>query len=369
VTGPVLRTWASVSLRQLRLNFHSLQQSVGSQVALVPVVKADAYGHGAAAVSRALAGAGAKWLAVSCVSEGIALRQSGITTRILVMGGLLPFEREPVWTHRLTPVVHSLKELREWDQDGRSLAVHLKIDTGMSRLGATASPGETAQALRSLSHIRVEGLMSHFASAEDFTSLQSDEQVRRFEEVWAALQQAGVAPEMRHFSSSNPVVYGRKEAWYSLVRPGLALYGYVSGAVGAAFPAIEVKPVLTWQARLLKVKEIAAGTPVGYMARFRAPCAMRVGTVAAGYADGVPHRLSMSGSLMSEGRALPILGVVSMDLTTVDLTQAPELQEGDAVTILGAGMDAQRIAEIAGEIPYSVLCGIGNRVTRVYSED
>jgi alanine racemase len=119
----------------------------------------------------------------------------------------------------------------------------------------------------------------------------------------------------------------------------------------------------------LKVKEIAAGTPVGYMARFRAPCAMRVGTVAAGYADGVPHRLSMSGSLMSEGRALPILGAVSMDLTTVDLTQAPELQEGDAVTILGAGMDAQRIAEIAGEIPYSVLCGIGNRVTRVYSED
>ena len=368
MTGPALRTWAEVSLRQLRLNFHALQETVGNSVALAPVVKADAYGHGAAAVSRALEGAGAKWLAVSCVSEGIALRQVGISTRILVMGGLLPFEREPVWTHRLTPVVHSLEELREWDQDGRALAVHLKIDTGMSRLGVTAPPGEVAQALRNLRHVQVEALMSHFASAEDFTSAQSGEQVQRFDEMWTALQQAGVAPEMRHCSSSNPVIYGRKDAWYSLVRPGLATYGYVSDALGAAIRGVEVKPVLTWYARLLNVKDLAAGTPVGYMARFRAPYAMRVGTVAVGYADGIPHQLSTRGSFLSNGHALPILGAVSMDLTTVDLTQAPELREGDAVTVLGPGMDAQQIAQLAGEIPYSVLCGIGNRVRRIYTE-
>ncbi len=370
MTGPELRTWAEVSLRQVRENYRAISATVGTGVLVAPVVKADAYGHGAVPVSRALVNAGATWLAVSCVQEGVALRQSGIAVRILVMGGLLPFERDAIFTHRLTPVVHALEELRDYDAAGRPATVHLKIDTGMSRLGASASPAEVVEVLRGLKHVRVEGLMSHFASAEDFTTGQTADQVRQFEAVCDAVRGAGVAldmlPEMTHLSSSNAIAYGRRETWLSLVRPGLATYGYVSRSVGGPVNTLAVAPVLTWYARLLKVREIAAGTPVGYMARFRAPTATRIGTVAAGYADGIPHRLSTRGSLVSKGRALPILGAVSMDLTTVDLALAPELQVGDAVTVLGPGMDAQQIAEIAGEIPYSVLCGIGNRVRRVY---
>lgn len=352
-----MRTWAEVSLRQLRENFAAL----GDSASLAPVVKADAYGHGAINVSKALETAGAHWLAVSCVGEGIALRDAGLRSRILVMGGLLPFERGAVFSHSLTPVVHSLEELALWDRT--PVTVHLKIDTGMSRLGATASPSEVVTALRALKHVRVEGLMSHFASAEDLASDQSDEQVRRFDAVREAVREAGIRVDLEHLSSTNGLAY--RDARLTLARPGLALYGYVGGPRSA----IDVKPILTWHARLLKVREIAAGTPVGYMARFRAPHAMLIGTVAAGYADGIPHRLSTRGSLVSHGRALPILGAVSMDLTTIDLSNAPELQVGDPVTVLGPGMGAQQIAEIAGEIPYSVLCGIGNRVTRVYTED
>jgi len=368
VTGPEYRTWAEVSLRQVRENFRAVAATVGRGVVVAPVVKADAYGHGAVPVSRALINAGATWLAVSCVQEGVALRQSGIDARVLVMGGLLPFEREAVFTHRLTPVAHSLDELRDYETAARPLTVHLKVDTGMSRLGATATPAEVVQALRGLKHLRVEGLMSHFASAEDFTSEQTLDQVRSFEGVCEALREAGSMPEITHLASTNPIAYGRRETWNVLVRPGLAIYGYVSPSVEGPLGNLAIAPALTWYARLLKVREIGAGTPVGYMARFRAPHAMRIGTVAAGYADGLPHRLSTRGNLVSKGRTLPILGAVSMDLTTVDLTAAPELQVGDAVTVLGPGMDAQRIAELAGEIPYSVLGGIGNRVRRVYIE-
>ncbi len=346
----MMRTWAEVSLRQLKENF----EAFGNSAIVCPVVKANAYGHGAVEVSKTLESVGAKWLAVSCVSEGAALREAGIGTRILVMGGLLPFEREAVFRYALTPVAHSLEELSEWDR--QPVTIHLKIDTGMSRLGATATPAEVAAALRSLRNARVEGLMSHFASAEDFTTNQSAEQIARFEAVLAAVREAGIPIEIEHLSSTNGVVY--RNARFSMIRPGLGIYGYTSG-----------RPVLTWYARLLKVRDIAAGTPVGYLARFRAPQAMRIGTIAAGYADGIPHRLSTRGSLISQGRLLPILGAVSMDLTTIDLSAAPELQEGDPITVLGPDMDAQQIAEIAGEIPYSVLCGIGNRVSRIYTND
>ncbi len=367
MTEPALRTWAEVSLSQVRANFNAIREAVGESVAITPVVKANAYGHGAVEVSRTLENAGAKWLAVSCVSEGVLLRDAGVGTRILVMGGLFSFEREAVFAHGLTPVVHSLTELREWDNAGRQLAVHLDIDTGMSRLGADATATEVADALRSIRQVRVEGLLSHFASAEDFSSGQTAEQTRRFAAICAAVREAGLEPAIEHISSTNAFAYGREGIRLSMVRPGLATYGYVSAAVDGPAPCFLVKPVLTWYARLLKVRDIAEGTSVGYRARFRAPRPMRIGTVAAGYADGIPHRLSARGSLISNGRPLPILGAVSMDLTTVDLTNAPELQPGEAVTVLGPGMDAQQIADLAGEVPYSVLCGIGKRVSRVYT--
>jgi alanine racemase len=347
----MMRTWAEISRRQLAENYRKIQAAVGPGVAIAGVVKADAYGHGAVEVSRVLAGEGAQWLAVSNVAEGIELREAGIRTRILVMGGVFPFEREAIFGAALTPVVHSLDELREWDSLGMFLGVHLKIDSGMARLGLLDSPAEVAAAIGSLKSIRVEGLMTHFASPSE--PVQSREQVARFKEVLAIIR-----PQVIHAASSFALAPGLKESWFMMVRPGIGLYGYA--------PVCDVKPVLTWKARVVAVKDLQAGSPIGYNARFRAARAMRTAVIAAGYADGLPRALTNRGRVMFGKCAAPIAGAVSMDLTTVDISECPEIFPGAEATIIGEGNTADDIAELTGTISYEILTGIGNRVTRVY---
>lgn len=369
------RSWVEVSRKQIADNFQAIRQVVGAGVEVMPVVKADAYRHGAIEVSNALIAAGARWLAVGCVDEGVALRQSGIGARILVMADFLPFEREALIEHDLTPVIHSLSDLRELntlaEKRGEQLLYHLKIDTGMSRLGTRAAPAEIAEAILSNRWTRLEGLMTHFASAADYTTTQTEEQIERFRRVCDSLQAASIRADYFHLSSTIPIAYGRRVAWGSMVRPGHAIYGYISPTRGSAPPkALCVKPALTWKASVLAVKDIEEGSLVGYGGMFRAPRAMRIAVLAAGYADGIPHRLSNRGRVIACGKFAPIVGAVSMDLTTIDITQAPHLKPGDAVTLLGregdASIDAQQIARTAGTISYSVLCGISSRVRRIY---
>lgn len=377
MTAFARRSWVEVSLGQIAANFGALRRATGPGVEVMPVVKADAYRHGAVAVSRTLEERGARWLAVSSVEEGAALREAGIRTRILVMADFLPGERQGLIEYGLTPVIHSLEDVRAWDEiagagAGGAAAYHLKIDSGMGRLGTRAGAEEIAAAVSACPRARLEGLMTHFASAADYSSGQTEEQIRAFTAVQEGLAARGIRPEYVHLSSSTPVAYGRREAWGRMVRPGHAIYGYVSPAVRGIGPqrALEVKPALSWKAAVLAVKDIPAGARVGYGGMFRAPAAMRIGVLAAGYADGIPHRLSNKGKVIAAGKAAPILGAVSMDLTTIDLTQAPELKPGDAVTLLGeeggVRIDAQQIARVAGTISYSVLCGISARVKRVY---
>jgi alanine racemase len=334
------------------------------------VVKANAYGHGAVEVARVLAAEGAKWLAVSSVEEGVALRQAGIDCRLLIMAGVMQWEHEAVREFRLTPVAHSLDDLRRLDEGGR-LDVHLKVDTGMHRLGTGGSADEIAAAILGLRNVRVEGLLSHFASAADFSSAQTETQIREFTGMWQALDTLGVRPPLMHFASTNAIAYPRRDAWLSLVRPGHAIYGYVSPARGAAPPPVlRVRPALSWKARIIAVKDIPAGSKVGYGGSFTASSPMRLAVLAAGYADGVPHRLSNRGKVIAGGRFAPIAGTVSMDLTTIDITQSPGMKPGDEVTLLGregdVQLDAQQIARTAGTISYNVLCGISARVKRFY---
>jgi alanine racemase len=339
------------------------------------VVKADAYGHGAVEVSRVLCEQGAKWLAVSSVDEGITLRRAGIACRILVMAGVMRWEADALRQHNLTPVSHSLDDLRHLDT-GAPIDVHLKIDTGLNRLGTTASAAEIAQTINGLRNIRVEGLLSHFASAADFSSSQTDDQIAAFNRMREALSAEGIRPPVMHFASTNAIGYPRKDAWLSLVRPGHAIYGYLSPARGSAPPAvISVKPALSWKTRIIVVKDIPAGAKVGYGGSFVAPSQMRIAVLAAGYADGIPHRLSNKGKVIAGGHFAPILGTVSMDLTTIDISRSPQLQPGDEVTLLGTevtgsgtsiSLDAQQIARMAGTISYNVLCGISGRVKRFY---
>ncbi|HEX7362129.1 MAG TPA: alanine racemase [Bryobacteraceae bacterium] len=369
------RCWVEVSRAQIAANFQAIRRIVGPDVEVMPVVKADAYRHGAIEVSRVLEQQGARWLAVSNTEEGIVLREAGIDARILVMADFLPFTREAMLAYGLTPVLHSLEDIAALDRlaavRGERIRYHLKIDSGMGRLGVRCGAPAIAEAVFAATNTELEGLMTHFASSANYQSSQTEEQIAEFEKIAHGLAQIGIRPPLRHLSSTIPVAYGRRQAWGQMIRPGHAIYGYISPARGNA-PAriLDVKAALTWRATVLSVKEVPAGTLIGYGGMFRAPQPMRIAVLAAGYADGIPHRLSNRGSVIVNGKLAPIVGAVSMDLTSIDVTHAPEARPGSAVTLLGAEgsvrMDAQKIARLAGTISYSVLCGIHARVKRIY---
>ena len=369
------RSWVEVSRAQIAANFQAIRGAVGDSVEVMSVVKADAYRHGAIEVSRVLEQQGARWLAVSNTEEGVALRDAGIRTRVLVMADFLPFTREAMLAYDLTPVIHSLADIAELDRLAsareQKTRYHLKIDSGMGRLGTRESATEIGEAILAATNLELEGLMTHFASAGNYQGRQTEEQVENFDRIVEGLGCRGVHPALVHLSSTIPAAYGRTAAWRGMVRPGHATYGYISPARGSAPPKIlDVKPALAWRATVLSVKDVPEGALIGYGGIFRAPRPMRIAILAAGYADGIPHRLSNRGSVIVKGKLTPILGAVSMDLTTIDITQAPETRVGDAVTLLGregnVSIDAQQIAKLAGTISYSVLCGIHARVKRVY---
>jgi alanine racemase len=368
------RSWVEISLSQIAENFRAIRVLVGSGVEVMPVVKADAYRHGAVEVSRTLEAEGARWLAVSSTDEGIALRDAGIRARILVMADFLPFSREAMLAYQLTPLIHSLEDLDALNtlaaRREERVRYHLKIDTGMGRLGVR--PGAAiAEAVDAARFTRLEGLMTHFASSANYTSQQTEHQLALFESVVSTLHAAGINPEIAHLSSTVPVAYGLERAWREMVRPGHAIYGYVSPARGQAPPRLlHVQPALSWRATVLSVKDVPAGAQIGYGGMFTTMVPSRIAILAAGYADGIPHRLSNRGTVIVKGTLAPIVGAVSMDLSTIDVTHAPPVRQGDTVTLLGkegnVSVDAQHIARLAGTISYSVLCGIHARVKRVY---
>jgi alanine racemase len=379
VTVPY-RSYVLVSRDRIARNFRNVRSVVGPEVEVAAVVKADAYGHGALEVSRVLIAEGARWLAVSSVEEGVALRCGGIRDpRILIMGGFLPYESEALMEHALTPVLHSLDQIRQVHELAQGadavpyhpIPYHLKIDSGMGRLGTRAGAGAILDVLKQTPHAYLVGLMTHFASAADYTSSQTSDQLAYFQAVCTHLRSAGVNAAKVHTSSTNAIGYGRTEGWHNMVRAGHALYGYVSPARGEAPPQLlDVQPALTWKAKLLTVKDIPEGATVGYGGTFRAPHAMRIGILGAGYADGIFHRLSNRGKAIADGKLTNILGAISMDLTTIDLSHTSALTPGDDVTLLGcegeARLDAQQIARVAGTISYNILCSISARVHRVY---
>src|SRR3954469_12425727 len=301
------RSWVEISRAQISANFAAIRRAVGPDTQVMPVVKADAYRHGAVEVSRILEADGARWLAVSNTEEGVVLRESGIKARILVMADFLPFTREAMLARQLTPVIHSLEDLAELDRLAQTRAerspYHLKIDTGMGRLGVSPDPARIVSAIANAKNVDFEGLMTHFASAANYESARTEHQMRVFDSIAGALEQAGLKPGLLHCSSTIPVAYGRRAAWRSMVRPGHAVYGYVSPARGPAPSGLlTVKPALTWRATVLSVKEVAAGALIGYGGMYRAPRPMKVAVLAVGYADGIPHRLSNRGSVIAKGK-------------------------------------------------------------------
>ena len=379
-------TWAEVSLTALRHNYRTVQQYVAPSATVCAVVKADAYGHGAVECARALEKEGAVWFGVTSVDEGLRLRQGGITSRILILTGFWRGEEEAVVQHDLTPTVWDwnhielLEDVAERLQlsHRESIPVHLKVDTGMSRLGVSlADLPMMAGVLRQAHHVVLEGLFTHLASADVIDAPDTNAQVQRFEDAIQAVIESGLSPVYYHMGNSAATVT-RPETWKNMVRPGLSLYGYylpfasvVSGTPDTSYE-LPVKPVLTWKTRILQVREVGAGQPLGYHGAYVTQAPARIAVIPAGYADGLSRQLSSRGRVIVRQDYASIVGNVTMDLTLLDVTGIPGVEVGDEVILLGSSghhtISAWDIASLTGTVPYEVLCGISDRVPRKYVE-
>lgn len=371
------RSWVEISGEVIADNFRRIRHLVGPGVGVVPVVKANAYGHGARDTARTLERCGATGFAVATVEEGIELRQAGIGGWVLVMGDFLACEQGALSEFRLTPVLHSAGQVLEWEAFCKNsqlrLPFHLDIDTGMGRLGAHPD-ALVLDAVCAARWGRFEGLMTHLAAAGNFASGQTASQLEKFEECRVVLKERGALPEFLHMASSVAVAYGIRSSWGSLVRPGLALYGYVNSTVGPAPECLlRLRPALSWKARILEIKEVPAGSLIGYDGSFRTSRLTRMAVIAVGYADGVRWALSNRGRVLAGGAWAPLIGAVSMDVSMIDITGCGPLERGDAVTLLGTEgtltLDAAAIASAAGTVTHDILSGIGRRVKRVFSSD
>lgn len=366
-------TVAEISLPALRHNFQHVTRLVGSATVLA-VVKANAYGHGAVQVSRALLAAGARHLGVAGVSEGVELREAGITAPIVVLGGVFPEDIPTLLDSGLTPVlssheaIHALADVVGARHLSAPLPVHLKVDTGMGRLGL---PAEDILPLLSSSWpatLQVEGLMSHLARADETETAPTETQLAAFRAVLNAVKSMGLAVPFAHIAGSAAIM--RFPASHcNMVRPGLMLYGYAPGSA----PSTALRPSLAWKTRIAQVKKIRPGQAVSYGGSFVATRPSTIAILPVGYADGYGRGLSNKGRVLIGGHSASVIGRVCMDLTIVDVTDHPPPHPGDEVVLLGEQgserITADDLATWLGTISYEVLCQIGRRVVRVYLGD
>jgi alanine racemase len=368
-------TVAKVDLGALRANYraivdHLARERPEATPGVIAVVKANAYGHGAAQVGRALEEAGADLLACADIEEGAALRAAGVRAEILVFGALSVSDLDGLFDCRLTPTISSPGAARAVQLAAarykQRMRYHLKVDTGMNRLGFRFDNLRSTlpEVLRS-DHLELEAVFTHFATADDPASMLFDEQRRRFEQVLADLPALGAHPRYRHAANSAALVRDPR-VWFDRVRPGLLLYGIVPPPLGSTIP---LAPVMTLASRVTAVKGMRAGEITGYGARFTAPKPTTIAIVPAGYADGLDLRLAGRGAVLIRGRRAPIVGSVCMDMLMVDVTGL-DVSPGDEVVIIGRQgadrIDAREMAAAIGSIPWEIVCRVGSRIERVY---
>jgi alanine racemase len=363
-------TRAEISLDALEANYSAIRDRVHPR-AVLGVIKANAYGHGAVPVARCLQSCGIDHLAVALLEEAAELRGSGINVPILVMGALEPEQMEAAARYEVTPALFREDQLVAFERcasaGGRKLPFHLKVDTGMGRLGVRwEQVGEFLESLSRCPHLELQGLFSHLACADDPDHPLTAAQLERFRGVLEVARGRGHAPKMCHLANSAAVL-DRPPAWLTHVRPGLLLYGYRPSGGNQPMP---LRPMMRVVSRIVYLKELPPGDSVGYGATFTATLPTRIATVAAGYDDGVLRSLSNRGHFLVRGRPAPIVGRVSMDLTTLDVTELPETRLGDEAVFIGeqggAFQGADQVALEAGTVSWEILCGIGWRVPRIY---
>lgn len=374
-------TWADVSLTSLRQNFRTVQKHVGAGVIICAVVKADAYGHGAVECSRALEAEGARWLGVTSLDEAIPLRDAGIQANILLMTGFWRGEENEIVRLHLTPTVWEPWQMESLDKAAAALGVaqhpvHLKVDTGMGRLGVALDQLPSAlAALRAAEHLTLDGLSTHLADSEVMDAPSVAEQQKSFETARRMVREAGLQPKFVHMANTGAVI-SRRDTWNAMVRPGVALYGYylpfqrAGRSVSGGTLRLPVKPILTWKTRILSLRNFGANQALGYGGTYVTKAPAHVAVLPVGYADGFNRQLSNRGRVILREHYAPIVGQISMDLTLVDVTGIPGVSVGDEVILLGTGeglsVDALEHAELANSTPYEILCNISKRVPRRY---
>lgn len=369
-------TIAEINLEALRHNYSLVRERLSSSIGILAVVKADAYGHGFMDIAGELEQLGVTAYAVAFLAEGIQLRKSGIDRPILILGGIYPGQERKTVGFNLSTTIFTLDQARALNDAARKLyrraRVQVKIDTGMGRLGV---PSENAplffEALREFSCLDVEGVMSHFAVADELNqpgSSFTDLQAERFQSAVRSAAAAGYTPEFIHIANSA-AIFSRTMPECTLARPGIVLYGCLPS--GDFADRLDLMPVLQLKSRIAMLKEISPGTSVSYGRRFSADRPTRIASVPVGYADGYPRALTNRAEVLIRGERAPVAGTVCMDWIMVDVTDIPDAAVGDQVVLMGDDGSGNRIspeeiAAWAGTITYEILCGISKRVPRVY---
>jgi alanine racemase len=368
-------TWAEIDLEALAANFRIVKNKVGSEIKVMAVVKANAYGHGAVACARRLAPEGADWFGVALPEEGVELRNSGIAKPILCLAGFWGEQAGACLQHELVPVVYRLDLIEALDRAARERGVvadvHVKIDTGMARLGVRFDEiPDFAGPLRQFKNIRVDGFMTHFAAADEPScGPLTKDQIERYETAVAVFREHGFEPSYKHLANSA-AVFGQPSAWGNLVRPGGVLYGLWRDILAPEDRDVKLRPVMSLHSRITLLKWVPQGETVGYGCTFEASRKTLVATVPIGYDDGYMRALSNRGHAIIRGVHVTVIGRISMDLTLIDVTNVAGVQTDDEVTFIGnegaLAISAEDIAKTAGTLSYEVTCGISQRVPRVY---
>lgn len=368
-------TWAEVDLSCLASNVREFRRLLPSTVRIMAVIKADGYGHGAYEVSRVALKEGALMLGVASLEEGLELRRKGISSPILILGYTDPRQNFLLIKNDLTPTVFHWEAAISLSEQARALGkkvpVHVKVDTGMSRLGLH-EPADILSFLEKLSElagIRLEGLFTHFATADEKEKSYLHQQLQRFNEVIRESEKKGIHIPFKHAANSAAAI-DFPESHLDMVRIGIGLYGcYPSEEV--CVEKIKLCPVLSLKSRIVLLKKISAGTPVSYGRTFKTATETLVAVVPIGYGDGYSRQLSNKGVMLVRGREVPVVGRVCMDLTMLDVGSVPGVQEGDEVVVYGKQgskeIAVDRVARQLGTISYELFCTISNRVPRIYT--
>jgi len=387
--------WAEVSLSALAHNLRAIHAYVNppeekrkTPRKILSIVKGNGYGHGGPQVAKALEKAGSQWFGVTCTEEGIALRKAGVRNPVLVLTSFWPGEESRMLEHDLTAVVHRCEQLQALERAAgrvsghrgrKRVLFHLKMDTGMNRLGIAPSDVDCfARQLAKCRRLELGGVMTHFASSEVFTNSRVGDQTRQQEErFYAALERLkslDIDPGIVHLANSAAIVT-RPETWADMVRPGAILYGYHPGYEPVEKRAelearLPLKPVMSLRTRVISLRSIPAGAGVGYNETFVAKRPSRIAVLAAGYGDGIHRSLGNRGSVLVRGVLAPIVGIVSMDVTMADVTDVPNAEVGDVATIYGSDGEhahpAHLVARSIGTVTSDLLCAVSQRVPRIY---